>query len=109
MRNRNSNIVRGRFSGRKDHGCQPPQRHAGGSSATMLYDAAGRRTSLTLPNGIMVGYGYDAASRLRKSERDDSESDHDFEFQYAPFFDRQATVPWYCGCPYNIVRGRDAT
>ena len=28
------------------------------------YDAAGRRTSLTLPNGVLVEYSYDAASRL---------------------------------------------
>jgi YD repeat-containing protein len=28
------------------------------------YDNANRRTSLTLPNGILVEYGYDAASRV---------------------------------------------
>jgi len=28
------------------------------------YDTAGRRTSLTLPNGIVTGSTYDAASRL---------------------------------------------
>ena len=31
---------------------------------TYAYDAASRRTSLTLPNGIQVGYAYDQASRL---------------------------------------------
>jgi RHS repeat-associated protein len=31
---------------------------------TYTYDAAGRRTSLTLPNGILVEYAYDGASRV---------------------------------------------
>ena len=31
---------------------------------TYTYDAAGRRTSLTLPNGVLAEYGYDNASRL---------------------------------------------
>jgi RHS repeat-associated protein len=31
---------------------------------TMAYDSAGRRTSLTLPNGVTTSYAYDAASRL---------------------------------------------
>ena len=30
----------------------------------MTYDAADRRTSLTMPNGIVVQYSYDAASQL---------------------------------------------
>ena len=36
----------------------------GSSVVTFGYDAAGRRTSLTLPNGILVEYTYDAASRV---------------------------------------------
>jgi RHS repeat-associated protein len=36
----------------------------GSASVTLAYDAADRRTSLTLPNGIVVSYGYDAASQL---------------------------------------------
>ena len=36
----------------------------GTSIATYTYDAAGRRTSLTLPNGVLVEYAYDTASRL---------------------------------------------
>lgn len=31
---------------------------------TIAYDNANRRTSLTLPNGIVTEYAYDAASRL---------------------------------------------
>jgi YD repeat-containing protein len=36
----------------------------GSSIVSFTYDAAGRRTSLTLPNGVLVEYAYDAASRL---------------------------------------------
>jgi YD repeat-containing protein len=36
----------------------------GSSVVSFAYDAAGRRTSLTLPNGVLVEYAYDAASRL---------------------------------------------
>jgi YD repeat-containing protein len=36
----------------------------GSSVVSYTYDAAGRRTSLTLPNGVLVEYGYDTASRL---------------------------------------------
>lgn len=31
---------------------------------SFAYDNANRRTSLTLPNGIVAAYGYDAASRV---------------------------------------------
>ncbi len=34
------------------------------STVAFSYDAAGRRTSLTLPNGVVVGYSYDTASQL---------------------------------------------
>ncbi|HMG74448.1 MAG TPA: RHS repeat-associated core domain-containing protein [Pyrinomonadaceae bacterium] len=36
----------------------------GGSTVTIAYDAIGRRTSLTLPNGVVTEYGYDNASQL---------------------------------------------
>ena len=36
----------------------------GSAIVALGYDAANRRTSLTLPNGIVVTYGYDAASHL---------------------------------------------
>jgi YD repeat-containing protein len=36
----------------------------GANVVMMAYDAAGRRTSLTLPNGVTTAYAYDAASRL---------------------------------------------
>jgi RHS repeat-associated protein len=36
----------------------------GSSTTTFVYDAAGRRTSLTLPNGVVVTSAYDTASRL---------------------------------------------
>jgi RHS repeat-associated protein len=36
----------------------------GTASVVLGYDAANRRTSLTLPDGIVVSYGYDSASRL---------------------------------------------
>jgi RHS repeat-associated protein len=36
----------------------------GSAQVSFGYDAANRRTSLTLPNGIVVEYGYDDASRL---------------------------------------------
>jgi RHS repeat-associated protein len=36
----------------------------GSSVVTLGYDAAGRRISLTLPNGILVQYVYDALSRV---------------------------------------------
>jgi YD repeat-containing protein len=36
----------------------------GSSAVTYTYDAAGRRTSVTLPNGVLVEYAYDNASRL---------------------------------------------
>src|SRR5439155_27208557 len=36
----------------------------GSSIVQFGYDIANRRTSLTLPNGIVVEYGYDAASRV---------------------------------------------
>jgi YD repeat-containing protein len=31
---------------------------------TIAYDSANRRTSLTLPNGVVTEYAYDAACRL---------------------------------------------
>jgi RHS repeat-associated protein len=34
------------------------------ATAIYTYDSAGRRTSLTLPNGVLVEYAYDTASRL---------------------------------------------
>jgi RHS repeat-associated protein len=36
----------------------------GTSTVSFAYDLAGRRTSLTLPNGVLVEYAYDPASRL---------------------------------------------
>jgi RHS repeat-associated protein len=36
----------------------------GSSIVSFSYDAAGRRTSLTLPNNVLVEYAYDAASRI---------------------------------------------
>jgi RHS repeat-associated protein len=36
----------------------------GTTSASLFYDDAGRRTKLTLPNGVNVLYAYDIASRL---------------------------------------------
>lgn len=36
----------------------------GTASVSLAYDNADRRTSLTLPNGIVVEYGYDDDSRL---------------------------------------------
>jgi RHS repeat-associated protein len=36
----------------------------GSSVVTFEYDSAGRRTRLTLPNGVSTEYAYDAASRL---------------------------------------------
>ena len=36
----------------------------GSATVTIGYDNANRRTSLTLPNGIVAAYGYDAASRV---------------------------------------------
>lgn len=36
----------------------------GSSVVAFVYDAANRRTQLTLPNGVTVDYGYDAASKL---------------------------------------------
>jgi YD repeat-containing protein len=36
----------------------------GSSTVAFTYDNANRRTSLTRPNGILVEYGYDAASRV---------------------------------------------
>ena len=36
----------------------------GGATVTLAYDNANRRTSLTLPNGVVTEYAYDAASRL---------------------------------------------
>ena len=36
----------------------------GSSIVQFGYDTSNRRTSLTLPNGILVEYGYDAASRV---------------------------------------------
>jgi RHS repeat-associated protein len=36
----------------------------GASTVTYTYDAAGRRTSLTLPNNVLIEYVYDSASRL---------------------------------------------
>lgn len=36
----------------------------GTQNATLTYDAANRRTSLTQPNGITVAYTYNAASHL---------------------------------------------
>jgi RHS repeat-associated protein len=34
------------------------------TTVSIAYDAAGRRTSLTAPNGVVTEYSYDAASRL---------------------------------------------
>src|SRR4029453_11790715 len=36
----------------------------GSATVTITYDAANRRTSLTLPNSVSTEYAYDAASRL---------------------------------------------
>ena len=36
----------------------------GTSNVTFGYDAASRRTSLTLPNGVSATYGYDSTSHL---------------------------------------------
>jgi YD repeat-containing protein len=36
----------------------------GTSTAALGYDAANRRTTLALPNGVVVSYAYDAASQL---------------------------------------------
>ena len=36
----------------------------GSSLVQLAYDAASRRTTLTLPNGVTTQYGYDSASRL---------------------------------------------
>lgn len=36
----------------------------GTTVVTFTYNAAGRRTSLTLPNGVVTQYSHDAASRL---------------------------------------------
>jgi RHS repeat-associated protein len=36
----------------------------GSTTVSFGYDSANRRTSLTLPNGIVVSYGYDTASEL---------------------------------------------
>jgi len=36
----------------------------GSATAAFLYDGDGRRTSTTLPNGVNMAYGYDAASQL---------------------------------------------
>ena len=36
----------------------------GTSTVAFTYDTAGRRTSLTLPNGVLVEYAYDRASRV---------------------------------------------
>ena len=33
---------------------------------TIAYDNAGRRTALTLPNGVVTEYGYDIGSRLTR-------------------------------------------
>ncbi|HEV2387686.1 MAG TPA: RHS repeat domain-containing protein [Candidatus Acidoferrales bacterium] len=36
----------------------------GSAGVSFGYDATGRRTSLTLPDGIVVGYSYDQGSQL---------------------------------------------
>jgi len=36
----------------------------GAATVALAYDAAGRRTTLTLPNGLTVEYGYDNANQL---------------------------------------------
>ena len=36
----------------------------GTQTVTLAYDNAGRRTSLTYPNGVVTSYGYDNANRL---------------------------------------------
>jgi YD repeat-containing protein len=36
----------------------------GTPTVNFAYDAANRRTSLTLPNGVIMGYSYDSASEL---------------------------------------------
>ncbi len=36
----------------------------GSQTVTVAYDNAGRRTSLTYPNGVVTSYGYDNANRL---------------------------------------------
>lgn len=36
----------------------------GSASVVYTYDLAGRRKTMTLLNGVLVDYGYDAASRL---------------------------------------------
>jgi RHS repeat-associated protein len=47
-----------------DNGDRLTQITQGANSVSMGYDAANRRTSLTLPNGVVTEYGYDAASQL---------------------------------------------
>lgn len=47
-----------------DNGDRLTQISQGSASVSFGYDATGRRTSLTLPNGIVVGYSYDQGSQL---------------------------------------------
>lgn len=47
-----------------DSGNRVTQITQGSSTVQIGYDADGRRTSLTLPNGIVANYAYDAASQL---------------------------------------------
>src|SRR5262245_17971368 len=37
-----------------------------GATVAITYDAAGRRTAVTLPNGVLTTYTYDSASRLTR-------------------------------------------
>ena len=47
-----------------DHQTGQRRDHRGGEVAAFTYDAAGRRTSLTYPNGVRTEYRYDDANRL---------------------------------------------
>jgi RHS repeat-associated protein len=46
------------------HSVVPEQSDRSTRRCLIGYDNANRRTSLTLPNGVVVAYGYDAASRV---------------------------------------------
>jgi YD repeat-containing protein len=54
----------GRRDRRRHVAGQEPHRSKHVATVTLAYDNASRRTSLTLPNGIVVEYGYDDDSRL---------------------------------------------
>jgi RHS repeat-associated protein len=48
----------------RDNDSRPTGITQGTAGVSFAYDAAGRRASLTLPDGVVVNYGYDAASEL---------------------------------------------